>query len=175
VGGFIVYMALSSGEGGVALIVGGAFALAGLLVAVFGGVHQLWARSQTAETFFEMDTLAVKRGEPARFCVVQPGPADFQSLRVKVVCERTLTTWRETSKGRQADRDVRLIHDHCALDLVDIHVARGAVWRHEATLIVPRDQPPSGDDNPSHVWQVEIWGCVRRGPDVMHPFVIDVD
>jgi hypothetical protein len=175
-GSFFIYLEVRADDVGLGTVVGGAFALVGLLVLGLGGVHQLWARAQTAETFFEMDTLAVKRGEPARFCVVQPGPADFQSLRVKVVCERTMTKRRTDAKGETTvDQDVRLVHDHCALDLTDVHVGRGSVWHHEATLIAPKDQPPSGGDDPSHEWRIEIWGRVRRGPDVMHPFVIDVD
>jgi len=175
-GSIFIYMEASAGERSLGTVVGGGFVLVGLSVFLLGGLHQLLARARTSETFFEMDTLRVARGEPARFSVVQRGPADFQSLRVKVLCQRTMTKWTTTAKGeRRAENDVRVIHDHCALDLQDVLVPRGTVWHHEATLVVPKDQPPSGGEDPSHEWQIEVWGRVRLGADVMHPFVIDVD
>ena len=178
-GSVFIYFEVRADDVGLGTVVGGGFALVGLLVLGLGGIHQLWARAQTAETFFEIEALRIARGEPVRFCVVQPGPADFQSLRVKVICQRTVITWKNRNGKREADRDIRIVHDHCALDMTDIAVARGARRSQEGALLVPLDQPPSGGagtpESPAHEWQIEIWGRVRRGPDVMHPYVIHVD
>ena len=157
------------------MLFGGVFAGLGLLVFA-SGIHQWLARRRTPETWLEIDAVEIVRGRPVAFSVLQPGPADLQSIRMNVICESTVVTRRRRSDGtHDSSRQVTLAYQHNVLEALDVRVPAGDVWRGDGTLVVPADQPAtSGEGDPSHVWRLEIWGRVRRGADVMHPFDIVV-
>jgi hypothetical protein len=176
-GGTIAYLDWTRGDHGVPLFVGGGFAFVGLLVAG-SGYHQVRARRRTPETILEIDARPLTRGKTVRLLVIQPGPAKLQSLRVNIVCMSTTSEWRTRGKERYLDRDVRLVHQQTVLDVKDVTVAKGEELAHEARVVIPSDQPSTGGSgepgDPARVWRFEVWGRVRWGADVMHPFVVEV-
>jgi hypothetical protein len=176
-GGTIAYLDSTRGDGGIALVFGGAFGFIGLLVTA-AGYHQVLARRRTPETILEIEALPVERGRTVRLLVVQPGPANLQSLRVNVLCMVTTKQWRTRGNERHLDRDVRLLYQHNVLDVKAVTVPRGEELAYEAQLVVPSEQPPTGGsgapEDPEHAWRLEVWGRVRWGADLMHPFVIEV-
>jgi hypothetical protein len=173
-GGGIVALALHHDDRGLPMIVGGAFALAGVFV-LYGGIHQ-WLASASPETVLEIETLPLQRGERTAAVVVQPGPLDLKSLHVNLVCLQTVTKIVQHRNGTERQRFTKQIWDANVLDVGAVTVLSGENLRWDLELDVPRDAPRSGDqgENRSVEWRVEIWGRVRGRPDFMHPFIVEV-
>jgi hypothetical protein len=183
IGAFPIYMTMKHdgpGEHALYFIVGGGFALVGLLL-LYSGVMQQFARA-TPETIVTADVPFV-RGRRASVTIEQPGPVSLISLRVNLVGEEK---WATSRSGRSATsgmtrRDTSWHTKHLGtfnvLSVNDVDVGPEPLVAH-GELDVPQDLEPSrerhGDDRRSVEWRLEVWGKVRGRADFMHPFVVIV-
>ena len=154
-------------------VVGGGFALVGLVVAILG--IKMFLATRLPETIVEVDRMPVRAGEPFRVTVRQPGPIRLESLRLNLVGEQLTTreVWRDGK--RRTDTDSRLIHQNNVLDLRDITIVPGEEVARQGEATVPADVTLVDIEGDKQVvWRLEVWGRVRGWVDFGHPFVVDV-
>ena len=177
--GIVIVIVLQSGEPSagrnqwVIYVVGGGFALVGLLMVVLG--IKMFLMTRLPETIVEVDKMPVRIGEPFQVTLRQPGPIRLKSLRANLVCEQITT--REVWRGgrTRTDRDRRIIHQANVLDLRDAAVGPGEQIVRHATVNVPADVKLADIDGPKEIiWRLEVWGRVRGWADFGHPYVIEV-
>ena len=173
-GGGIIALSVSHGDYGLPAIVGGGFAITGLFV-LYGGIHQLLA-SASPETVFEIAALPIERGRRCAGLIVQEGPLDLRSLRVNLVCLEITTRIVQRRNSTERSRTTKQVWDTNLLDAGATTVLAGERLQWDVEIEVPRDAMPSGmrDEKRAVEWRVEVWGRVRRRPDFMHPFVVEV-
>jgi hypothetical protein len=154
-------------------VVGGGFALVGLVVAILG--VKMFLASRLPETIVEVNRMPVRAGEPFRVTVRQPGPIRLESLRLNLIGEQL--TQREVLRDgkRRTDIDRRLIHQKNVLDLENITILSGEEIARDGEAIVPAEVSLADIDGDKRVvWRLEVWGRVRGWVDFGHPFVLDV-
>ncbi|HYI12547.1 MAG TPA: hypothetical protein VEK57_26075 [Thermoanaerobaculia bacterium] len=174
-GGGICWLSIRNDDYGLPLIVGGGFALVGVVL-IFSGIHQRIA-STVAETIFELDTQPLGRGRSHTALVLQDGPLDLQSLRANLVC-LVYITQRVRREGREEKSVLtKQLWDTNLLDVGAIDLRAGERQQWDVVIDVPRDAKPTGEDGEDRriEWRIEIWGRVRRRPDFMHPFIVHVE
>ncbi len=171
-GGGICWFAAAHDDYGLPMVVGGAFALVGLLL-VYSGIHQLIA-SRLPETIFELNELPLQRGDTRAGMIIQEGPVNLQSLRVNLVCLVYITE-RVRRKGQKSTWTKQL-WDANVLDVGAVELRSGEKFHWDVSFEVPRNAKPTGGDGKDRVieWRVEVWGRVRGRPDFMHPFIVEV-
>ena len=154
-------------------VVGGGFALVGIVVLILG--VKMFLASRLPETIVEVDRMPVRAGDPFQVTVRQPGPIRLKSLRLNLVGEQLTKreVWRDGK--RRIDTDRRLIHQDNVLDLKDISILAGEEVTRQGGATVPADVSLADIEGTKQVvWRLEVWGRVRGWVDFGHPFVIDV-
>lgn len=156
-------------------IVGGGFALVGLIMA-YTAIHQSMA-IRTPETEVAIDEWPLKPGQSAKVRIRQPGPVKLRSMSGRLICEvreRRLVrrrnqpdTYEWNSKYPCQDR---FFHSD------PTSVPEGGHFETTADLCIPADAVPSGSkgEDLTVQWRIEVWGRVRWWPDFMHPYEISV-
>jgi len=174
IGGGILWTAMANHQPfGVVQIVGGSFAFFGVIL-LLAGIHQAFA-AKTAETIVELEGDTVERGGTLRGAIIQPGPVDLQSLRANVVCLETVIRRRVRGGRTETDATTTVIHQWNVLDSGATQVDAGEQVERPIEITIPHELPASmHDDNRTIQWKLEVWGRVRRRPDFMHPFIIEV-
>lgn len=168
IGGAILYAAISHDEPfSLMHIVGGGFAFFALPL-LYSAVHQLFAL-RTPETVVEIDADVLQRGSTVRLYFRQPGPASFESLRANLVGEESW--W--TGSGKSRRQEVRQLGTFSLFDSGAFDVDALVPFERTVSVQVPNLPPPS---NPAHsvMWQLEVWGKVRRRADIQHVFPMKV-
>lgn len=156
----------------------GVFGLAGAVLFA-NGVHQLFA-SRVRETIVEIDLDQISLGSSVRICFRQEGPVTLNSLRANLRCIELRHEWntRSASDGSTETYKSTKAKDLSTQNILD--EAPGTIgveefWEKTVAFDIPRDCPASyKSDDLEHVWKIEVWGDVRRWPDFMHPYVIEV-
>ena len=177
-GGGILYMALTHPDEkaqGVVYIVGGGFALVGLIV-LYSGIHQLFAQAGIKETIFEVGELPLRRGKAVQATIVQEGPIKLLSLRANLVCFEIETRRVQRKNGPSTEKFTQQIADGNLLDEGPIELGPGEKYERSFLMTVAPDARPSGTKGKFTIeWKVEVWGRVKSRPDFMHPFVVQVE
>lgn len=159
----------------VATVVGGAFALFGLLL--LGSLIRQWAASGIPETIVECSTQPLPPGGLSHFSFTQQGPANLRSLQAKLVCiEETRVLLPNAGAGRSRHRtDVRTLATYDLIAARHLRVPERDVWVGEREFFVPADARATGTDGEVEVrWRIEVWGQARGIAGFMHPFPVDV-
>lgn len=146
----------SLGESWVAMVVGGGFALVGLLL-VHGGMRGLRARS------LPPPELEIERDRPAavggRFAVRvhQPGPVHLELLRLALTCERRYRRPLRANSSATVD-DSQLLWEHEALAVRKQPVAAGTRLERVVEIALPADARPTGPAEPDGRirWTLEL-------------------
>ena len=147
----------------VVYVVGGGFALVGLLL-LYSAIHQLFAL-RTPETIVEIDRDVLVRGGDVQLYFRQPGPAQFESLRANLVGEESW--WTGTGKRRR----------HHVLQLGVFNLFDSGPFEVDATVPYERiadaripHVPHASDPAHAETWQLEVWGKVRGRADFQHVY-----
>jgi hypothetical protein len=166
-GGGILFFALRAGDRGIALLVGGAFALVALVL-LYSAVHQTFAL-KTPQTIVEIDRRELRRESPVQLYFRQPGPASFESLRANLVGEER---W-STGSGKHRRHHVEQLGVFNLYDSGPFEVDGNTPFEDTVTAQVP-DLPHAAAGREER-WQLEVWGKVRGRADFQHVFPIVVD
>jgi hypothetical protein len=155
-----------AGEGGVFTYVAALPALFGVLL-VYGFVHSLLA-SKTPPTTILVPEQSLKRGVEFPLTVRQYGPARLESLRVNLICEKSVR--------KDKSRDLTYPHQISIFDSGPFDVAIHDVTEFPIRICAPIDAEPTRDDvSVRIIWRLEIWGKVIGRADFMRPFEVVVE
>jgi hypothetical protein len=162
VGGGIIaaFIINPAGEGDmwVMPLVGGAFALVGLVM-LYGGVRGARGmKIPPAEVFIEGGAV-MKPGATVRLRVRQGGPMAIESLTVKACCERVYRRKvKPNSSTTVEDRDG--LWEQVVLEVVNERVPAGGVLEREAAFTLPASARPTGPAKPDGriEWRIQVWG-----------------
>ncbi|MBA4373398.1 MAG: hypothetical protein C0402_11135 [Thermodesulfovibrio sp.] len=180
-GGFFIYMTLTHthqeplSESWGVLVIGGVFGLVGLILD-YVAIHQSFA-SRVPESEVALDTLPVRRGETVRLRVIQPGPVRLTSITANLLCKITERRKKVATKSGENPYYYEITYPYQQRVPVcgPAAVAAGGRIEHIVEFMLPKDALPTGGDDARRItWHIELWGCVVRWPDFMHPYTITV-
>lgn len=149
------------GEGGIFSYMAAIPGLFGLLL-FYGFVHSLLA-AKTPPTTILAPVESMKRGVEFPLNVRQYGPARLESLKVNLICEKSVR--------RNKSRDLTYPHQITVFESGPFDVGLHDRTEFPVRISVPVDAEPTRDDTAMRiVWRLEIWGKVIGQADFMRPF-----
>jgi hypothetical protein len=162
------------GDAWVSLVVGGAFGGVGLVL-LYAGIKGFRGLKIPPMAVFLEEGAPLRPGSAARLRIVQIGPVTFDSLLVRLQCQRVYRRKvREHDSSTVEDHEVLLEQELVALR--DQRVPSGALLEREAVMDIPRDAPPTGPAQPDGKvrWLLEVIGDAGVVRSVYHSFEIGV-
>lgn len=180
-GGFLALARRMPPEGDnqwVPYVVLGVFGFVGVLL-FLSGVHQ-WFASRIRETILEIDQDPIPVGATVAMCVRQEGPVSLSSLRANLRCVERKHEWntRSDSDGNPETYKTTNEKELFKLNILDEQpesIPAEEFWETSLTFQIPADARPSSTSADLEVvWMIEVWGKVRRWPDFMHPYLLNV-
>jgi hypothetical protein len=160
-GGIIaVFIVNPTGKGDVWVmpLVGGAFALVGLLLLYAGIRGARGLRIAPVEVSIERRVRLVP-GATVRTRLRQPGPMTIESLKLKATCEREYRRKVKEDSSSTVE-DCELIWEQVLLEVRDRRVSAGDVLECEVDLTLPPGAQPTGRAQPDGRirWRLEVFG-----------------
>ena len=146
------------GDPSVLLVVGGAFALVGLVL-LWGAVRGARGlRVPPAEVAVDAPAPLVP-GAVLRIRLRQPGPVHLESLLLKASCVRKYRR-RVRPHSSSTVEDTEILWEKPLAEVVNAHVPTAGVLEREVLLALPADAHPTGPALPDGDirWQLEVSG-----------------
>ncbi len=144
------------GDPSVLLVVGGAFALVGLVL-LWGAVRGVRGlRIPPPEVAIDAGVRLVP-GAVVKIRVRQPGPINIESLILKASCGRRYMR-RVRPRSTSTVPDTEILWEKRLVEVLDERVPAGGVLEREAVLTLPADARPTGPALPDGDirWQLEV-------------------
>lgn len=155
-GAFSLPFWTSDSDAWVALVVGGAFGLVGLVL-VWGGIRGMRARSLPPPELALEREARPRPGGSFAVRVRQPGPVALESLGLTLTCERRYKRRVRRNSSATVD-DSQLLWDRKLLDLRDERVSAGGRLERVVEVEIPADALPTGPALPDGRirWTLEL-------------------
>jgi hypothetical protein len=162
VGLLVVFAFHPEGEGDmwVMPVVGGAFALAGVVM-LFAGVRGARGASTPPTEVFIEGGNRPRPGDTVHLLLRQPGAVDIESLVLTLRCERVYRRRVKPASSATVE-DCDAIWEQELIDVRDERVPAGGVLVRDAVVTLPPDARPTGPASPDGRirWQLEARGEV---------------
>ena len=160
--GALGFVLLRNADHWLMTLVGGGFALVAALLFFMGVVQQTLALV-TPETIVECDATEFRRGASLAFRFRQPGSAAFESLRANLAGEkrtRVRNNWKSQHLG--------------TFNFFDSGAFQAPLEKYASLGVPPSIEPSRDDVHEKVIWNVEVWGKVRRRADFQHVYRVEV-
>jgi hypothetical protein len=147
-------------------VMAGLFGVVAVLLLV-SAVRQVLAL-RTRQTVVESDSDAFERGAQVDLYFRQPGPASFESFRVRLIGAEV--AW---SGKRHKSQFTHSLGEYDLFDSGPFDATAAVPFERTITVKIPDVPEPSRATNPVE-WRLEVSGRVRGRADVRHTFPVTV-